>query len=71
MIHSQACLHEQKGRSHRAAGEIEDFTKCFEEAITLFLKIGLNPEAASCYEGLGRLDKVAGSLLNFFPPFSI
>lgn len=71
MSHSQACLYEQKGRSHRASGETEEFTKCFEEAITLFLEIGLSPEAASCYEGLGRLDKVAGSLSNTLFYFSV
>jgi hypothetical protein len=53
-------LYEQKGRSHRAAGETEEFTTCFEKAIPLFLEIGLKSEAASCYEGLGRLEKVAG-----------
>ncbi|KAJ5545485.1 hypothetical protein N7535_006129 [Penicillium sp. DV-2018c] len=57
--HSQACLHEQEGRSHRAAGDIEAFTACYEKAIALFLEIDLISEAASCYEGLGQFDKVA------------
>ncbi|KAJ5504872.1 hypothetical protein N7463_007746 [Penicillium fimorum] len=59
MTHSQACLHEQEGRSHRAAGNTEEFTACYEKAIVLFLEIGLITEAALCYEGLARFDKVA------------
>ncbi|KAJ6177949.1 hypothetical protein N7519_008410 [Penicillium mononematosum] len=59
MTHSQACLHEQEGRSHRAAGDIEEFTACYEKAIVLFLEIGLIAEAAMCYEGLGQFGKVA------------
>jgi len=43
---------------------MEEFTTCFEQSITLFLEIGLYAEAATFYEGLGRLDKVAGSLTN-------
>ncbi|EKV12225.1 TPR and ankyrin repeat-containing protein 1 [Penicillium digitatum PHI26] len=59
MTHSQACLHEQEGRSHRAAGDTEKFTACYEKAIALFLEIGLIAEAAMCYEGLGQFGKVA------------
>ncbi|KAJ5375537.1 DNA helicase UvrD-like C-terminal, partial [Penicillium concentricum] len=59
MTHSQACLHEQEGRSHRAAGNTEEFTACYEKAIVLFLEIGLITEAATCYEGLAQFDKVA------------
>lgn len=64
MTHSQACLHEQEGRSHRAAGDIEEFTACYEKAIVLFLEIGLIAEAAMCYEGLGQFGKVAGLFSN-------
>ncbi|CAG8896595.1 unnamed protein product [Penicillium egyptiacum] len=59
MTHSQACLHEQEGRSYRAAGDTEEFTACYEKAIVLFLEIGLISEAAMCYEGLGQFGKVA------------
>ncbi|OQE34898.1 hypothetical protein PENCOP_c015G08976 [Penicillium coprophilum] len=59
MTHSQACLYEQEGRSHRAARNTEEFTTCYEKAIVLFLEIGLVTEAATCYEGLGQFDKVA------------
>ncbi|KGO54138.1 DNA helicase, UvrD-like, C-terminal [Penicillium expansum] len=59
MTHSQACLHEQEGRSHRAAGDTEEFAACYEKAIALFLEIGLITEAAMCYEGLGQFGKVA------------
>ncbi|KAJ5822742.1 Tetratricopeptide-like helical [Penicillium robsamsonii] len=59
MTQSQACLHEQEGRSHRAAGNTEEFTACYEKAIVLFLEIGFITEAASCYEGLAQFDKVA------------
>ncbi|KAJ5437376.1 Tetratricopeptide-like helical [Penicillium cf. griseofulvum] len=57
--HAQACLHEQEGRSHRAAGNTEAFAACYEKAIILFLQIGLINEAAMCYEGLGQFGKVA------------
>ncbi|OQD61522.1 hypothetical protein PENPOL_c016G10680 [Penicillium polonicum] len=59
MTHSQACLYEQEGRTHRAAGNTEEFTACYEKAIVLFLEIGLITEAAMCYEGLGQFGKVA------------
>ncbi|KXG50377.1 Tetratricopeptide-like helical [Penicillium griseofulvum] len=59
MTHSQACLHEQEGRSHRAAGNTEEFAACYEKAIVLFLQIGLINEVAMCYEGLGQFSKVA------------
>ncbi|KAJ5783861.1 uncharacterized protein N7518_009538 [Penicillium psychrosexuale] len=59
MTHSQACLYEQEGRSHRAAGDTEEFTVCYEKSIALFLEIGLITEAAMCYEGLGQFGKVA------------
>ncbi|KAI3103031.1 hypothetical protein CBS147333_7635 [Penicillium roqueforti] len=59
ITHSQACLYEQEGRSHRAAGDTEEFTACYEKAIALFLEIGLITEAAMCYEGLGQFGKVA------------
>ncbi|OQE05043.1 hypothetical protein PENVUL_c027G05971 [Penicillium vulpinum] len=59
MTHSQACLHEQEGRSHRAAGDTEAFRTCYENAIVPFLEIGLITEAAACYEGLGQFGKVA------------
>ena len=64
MTHSQACLHEQEGRSHRAAGNTEEFAACYEKAIVLFLQIGLINEVAMCYEGLGQLSKVAGLFFN-------
>lgn len=60
ITHSQACLYEQEGRSHRAAGDTEEFAACYEKAIALFLEIGLINEAANCYEGLGQFGKVAG-----------
>ncbi|KUM63621.1 hypothetical protein ACN42_g3458 [Penicillium freii] len=59
MTHSQACLYEQEGRTHRAASNTEEFTACYEKAIVLFLEIGLITEAAMCYEGLGQFGKVA------------
>lgn len=68
MTHSQACLYEQEGRSHRAAGNTEEFTACYEKAIVLFLEIGLIAEAAMCYEGLGQFGKVAGLFFNHIEP---
>lgn len=68
MTHSQACLHEQEGRSHRAAGDTEEFAACYEKAIALFLEIGLITEAAMCYEGLGQFGKVAGLFFNRVEP---
>lgn len=62
MDYAQACLHEQNGRSHRAAGRTSDFIMCYDQAIILFLKLGLSSEASDCYEGLGQLDKAAGLL---------
>lgn len=64
ITHSQACLYEQEGRSHRAAGDTEEFTVCYEKAIALFLEVGLITEAAMCYEGLGQFGKVAGLFFN-------
>jgi hypothetical protein len=64
MTHSQACLYEQEGRSHRAAGNTEEFAASYGKAIILFLQIGLINEAAMCYEGLGQFGKVAGLFFN-------
>lgn len=60
MDYAQACLHEQNGRLHRAAGRTNDFKMCYDQAIVLFLKLGLSSEASDCYEGLDQFDKAAG-----------
>ncbi|KAJ5166413.1 DNA helicase UvrD-like C-terminal [Penicillium canariense] len=56
---SQAWLHEQEGRSRRAAGDSEGFSVSYEKAIALFLETELLSEAADCFQGLGRFDKAA------------
>ncbi|KAJ5669323.1 hypothetical protein N7462_010393 [Penicillium macrosclerotiorum] len=56
---SQARLHEQDGRSCRAAKDVEGFSAYYEKAISLFLEIDLIVEAVGCLQVLGKFDRAA------------
>lgn len=61
IVHSQAWLHEQEGRSLRALNDLEGSTSNYEKAIACFLELNLFSDAADCYQALERYDKAAGT----------
>ncbi|KAF8461600.1 hypothetical protein BDZ91DRAFT_736591 [Kalaharituber pfeilii] len=59
IIWAKACIAEQKGREHRAKGQMREFSESFEQASKGFITIGMMPRAANCFEALGQYVKAA------------